>query len=206
MKRPAIIAVFASMVTLLFSACASPPHDYFYTLSANAAQEQQRVAALPAVRIAIGRITLTELVDRPQLVLQVAANEVTVLEQRRWAQALKTQIPHVVADNLSYLLNAPQVAAYPRTGPEPEYQVTLDVQRFDSRLGDGVTLDLLWNLRRPQDGAMRQGRATVELAAPTSDYAALVAAHSGALATASRAIAQAIADLAATPSGSPTPR
>jgi len=149
--------------------------------------------------VAVGPITLPEVVDRPQLVLRVSPNEVTFVELHRWAGPLKSEIPRVIADNLAGYLNVKQVAAYPQNaGDNAEYRVLVDIQRFDSTLGESVTIDALWTIKRPSDGAMRTGRSSAKESSSGS-YDAMVAAHSRALATISREIAEAIRALSTTP-------
>jgi uncharacterized lipoprotein YmbA len=75
---------------------------------------------------------------------------------------------------------------------EPDYRVILDVQRFDSALAEGATLEVMWTVRRMKDGEQETGRARVYEAAAGSGYDELVAAHTRALAAVSRNIAEAI--------------
>ena len=72
-------------------------------------------AASSAYSIAVGPITLPEVVDRPQIVLRAGPNEVTFVELHRWAGPLKSEIPRIIADNLAAELNVKRVAAYPQS-------------------------------------------------------------------------------------------
>ena len=121
--------VFLSLLLLI--ACTSPPRERFYTLEAPEAP----AAADAALSIAVGPVTIPDLVDRPQFVVRVGANQVTITEQARWAEPLKSAIARVVAANLASALSARAVS--PRNG-EVDYRVALDVQRFDSGPGDSV--------------------------------------------------------------------
>jgi uncharacterized protein len=183
-----------------FAGCGSSPRETYYTLSAAGAMNGAApVSAESTYSVAVGPITLPEVVDRPQLVLRVGPNEVTFVELHRWAGPLKSEIPRVIADNLAGYLNVKQVAAYPQSaGDNAEYRVVVDIQRFDSTLGESVAIDALWTVRRPSDGAMRTGRSTARESSG-GNYDALVAAHSRALATVSREIAEAIRSLSTTP-------
>jgi len=75
---------------------------------------------------------------------------------------------------------------------ERTYVGIIDLQRFDSTLGDAATLDVLWTVRLAGSGKLRGGRSAVREAAGVDGYDALVAAHARALASVSRDIAQAI--------------
>ena len=192
------IALVSVMVTLL-AGCGSSPTASFYTLSAGAAPEGMAPPqATAAYRVAIGPVTVPEVVDRPQFVVRVGANRVTIAEQQRWAAPLKSEIPRVIAENLSQLLGTKQVSAYPQSATsDAEYRVSVDIQRFDSALGEAVTIDALWAVRRAS-GEPSTGRSLVSEPAGGGGYDALVAAHNRALARVSRDIAEAIrsADMA----------
>lgn len=192
------VAVFLTITALI--GCGSSPRETYHTLSAGAAMDGATPASSEsAYSIAVGPITLPEVVDRPQLVLRIGPNEVTFVELHRWAGPLKSEIPRVIADNLAAYLNVRQVAAYPQSaGDNAEYRVLVDVQRFDSTLGESVTIDALWTIKRQSDGASRTGRSTARESSG-GNYDAMVAAHSRALATVSREIAEAIRSLSTTP-------
>ncbi len=185
----------ASMVfaVLVLAGCGSSPKETYYTLSAAAAMNGAAPASGEAsYSVAVGPVTLPESVDRPQLVLRVGPNEVTFVELHRWAGPLRGEIPRIVADNLAAYLNVKRVAAYPQSaGDNADYRVLVDIQRFDSTLGESVTIDALWTIKRQSDGALRTGRSTAKESSGGS-YDAMVAAHSRALATISRDIAEAI--------------
>lgn len=180
--------------------CGSSPKETYYTLSADAVVN----GAIPAsgesaYSIAVGSITLPEVVDRPQFVLRAGPNEVTFVELHRWAGPLKSEIPRIVADNLATDLNVKRVTAYPQNaGENADYRVLIDIQRFDSTLGESVTIDALWSVKRTSDGALRTGRSTARESSSGGTYEAVVAAHSRALATISREIAEAIRFISAT--------
>jgi hypothetical protein len=110
-------------------------------------------------------------------------------EQARWAESLRGAIARVVTANLAAAMNG-KVA--PQRGADPDYRVTLDVQRFESTLGDGVLIDAVWSVTR-KSGERKVGHTVAREKAGGPDYDRLAAAHSAALATVSREIAAAIA-------------
>jgi uncharacterized protein len=181
----------ACLVLLALAACGTPPKERYYTLSPAAANAP--AAGGSALGIAVGPVTVPEMVDQPQLVVQVAANQVTLYEFQRWASPLKSEIARVIAANLAQELGTARVWTYAQTTlANPDYQVLLDVQRFDSVLGEAVTIDALWSIRRAAGGAPRTGRSSVRETVSGPGFDALVAAHSRALARVSQDIAGAI--------------
>ena len=174
--------------------CASSPSETYYTLSVGAAVNGATPAGSESVySVAVGPITLPEVVDRPQFVLRAGPNEVTIVELHRWAGPLRSEIPRIIADNLAADLNVKRVAAYPQSaGDNADYRVLVDIQRFDSTLGESVTIDALWTVKRVSDGVLRTGRSTARESSGRGAYEAVAAAHSRALATISHEIAEAI--------------
>ena len=174
--------------------CGSVLRENFYTLSAVAAPEHAGTAnSVPDVAVIVDAATVPELVDRPQFVVSVGESRVSILEQQRWAEPLKTQISRTVAMNLARLLGTTRVSMQPQAGGgDADYRVTLDVQRFESRPGDAVVIEILWTVRRVAPPEVKSGRSAVREKIGTEGYDALVAAHSRALATISRDIAAAI--------------
>ena len=185
------IALACSCIVLL-AACGSPPKERYYTLTM-AATAPAPAAGASAASIAVGPVTVPESVDQPQLVVRVAANEVSMYEFQRWASPLKSEIARVIAANLAQELGTARVWAYAQTTlANPDYQVLVDIQRFDSVLGEAVTIDALWTVRRAAGGATKTGRSSVRETVSGAGFDALVAAHSRALASVSRDIAGAI--------------
>lgn len=181
----------ALLLVLVLAACGTPLTERFYTLDTSG---RPQPAAQPArYRIAVGPVTVPALVDRPQMVLRDGAHRVTLAEQSRWAEPLKDNIERVVAGNLALLLDDAEVAAASQSAAEAAgYRVLLDVQRFDSVLGEAATLEVLWTVRAADGSVTAAGRSLIREPAGGPGYDALVAAHDRALAALSRAVAAAI--------------
>ncbi|CAE6817637.1 hypothetical protein R75461_05949 [Paraburkholderia nemoris] len=182
---------FAIALTVAALAGCASPKATFYTLSPQAPGEST-APAMP-VTVLIGSVTVPDLVDRPQIVVRASANQVTIDEFARWADSLKSQIPRVIAADLSQELNSPHVSAYPMAGdPTAVYRVQIDVQRLDATLGDAVMVDALWSVSPPGKHAPLSGRSTVREPCGGAGYDAMVAAYSRAFATISRDISASI--------------
>jgi len=184
-------------VVLVLCGCASSPPAQFYTLSATAASELARVARSDD-RIVVGPAAVAESVDRPQLVVRLSENRVTLVEEARWAEPLASAIPRVIAEDLGRLLNSDGVRAYPQNPEGFEYQVFLEVLRFELAPNEAATLELAWTLRA-SNGERRFGRTLVRERVEGAGYEALVAAQSRALRTVSAEIAHALGRRAVRP-------
>jgi uncharacterized lipoprotein YmbA len=168
--------------------CASPPAR-FYTLSANLPPGTQA----PGIAVVVGPVAIPAQVDRPQMVIAEAPNRVRLEEYNRWASPLADAIAAAVAENLATLLGTPRVTLFPdRTAGDSVYRVTIEVQQFDSALGEAATLGAVWTVRRAEDGRNATGRTRVRKPANGPGYDDLAAAHGQALATMSQDIASAL--------------
>jgi uncharacterized lipoprotein YmbA len=177
--------------------CGSSPPIHFYTLSAEASLDP--VAPVKDDRsISVGPVTLPEVIERPQFVLRTSPNRVTLVEEHRWAEPLQSEIPRILAENLSRLLGTKQVAVYPQSaGDHAESRVAVDVQRFESTLGSRVSIDVLWTIRQGSgsEALFKTGRSSLEEPVADPSYEALAAALSRGLVRVSRDIADAIRSL-----------
>ena len=189
----------------ILSACGTSPPERFFTLAADPPPVTAATQSAPGFSIVVGPVTVPEIVDRPQFVLRSSANRIEIAEFARWAAPLKSEIPRVVADHLSRLLEGsrPSTSAQRATGV-PDYRVLIDVQRFESAPGDSATIHALWEVRG-RTGLPLGGRSAASEPAGAG-YDDLVAAHSRALAAISRDIAAAIASLRAAPAALDPPR
>jgi len=171
--------------------CASP-RSSFYTLSPSA----KPAADAAGYSVAVGPVSVPEVVDRPQIVVRTGPNQLSIDEFNRWASTLPEEIARAVAGNLGSTLGTSRVSVYP--GPASSgarYRVAVDVMSFESAPGDSATLDAVWIVRSEKDGPPRTGRTTATEAVRENGYPALVAAHGRALGRLSADIAGAIREL-----------
>jgi uncharacterized lipoprotein YmbA len=107
-------------------------------------------------------------------------------------EPLKTAIPRALAGMLMAELGTPRVlAGRGVAGPAPDFRVAIDVQRFESSLADGATLDAAWTVT-PARGPARTGRTLAQERLPTRDHAGIAAAHRRALERLAKDLAAAI--------------
>ncbi|MDD2310725.1 MAG: PqiC family protein [Desulfuromonadaceae bacterium] len=172
--------------------CSRSPRVTFYTLEP-VVQAESTAATTVFPAVTVGPVTLPEVVDRPQLVLRVAANRVNILETHRWAEPLKSEIPRTIAENLRSLLGSSRVSSYlQHAGADAEYRVLVDIQRFEASPEGIVTVEAAWSLHRVAGGTSQNGRSLVQESAGTGGYDPLVAAYGRALLAVSRDLAGAI--------------
>ena len=178
-----------ALVAAAAAGCGTSAPTRFYTLASTAAAD-----AAPPTRtgVMVGPVSVPASVDRPQFVVQVAPNRVEIDEFNRWAAPLGESIARTVAGDLSALLGTPDVATAPFANFDPDYRVTIDVQRFDSVQGEAALVEAVWAVRKTAGGETRSGRTLAREALQGEGFEALAAAHSRALAKLAADIAAAI--------------
>ena len=190
MRNRTAITSLCCILAAVWAGCASPRSD-FYTLSPSA----KAAPAAAGYSVAVGPVSVPEIVDRPQIVVRTGPNQVFIDEFHRWGSPLRDGIARGIAGNLAGLLGA-QVSVFPHpTSFAAKYRAAVDVMVFDSTPGDSAALDAVWGIRGAGGGAISSGRTTVRETVPDDSYASLVAAHSRALEKLSGDIADAIRGL-----------
>jgi uncharacterized lipoprotein YmbA len=179
------------LMALALCGCAvSSARTHFYALSAEGAPPAAAARAASGLRVSVWQVAIPEMVDRNQMVVRLDAHRVEIADFHRWAEPLRRGIPRVLAENLAQQLGdgAVVVAGQP-AGFTPEVRITLDMQKFDAVLGEGVMVEALWSVR-PIRGEARTGRSAFEEKVVAGDYAAIAAAYSRALGRVARDIGE----------------
>jgi uncharacterized protein len=187
-------AVIVVIAAVFLCGCASPS-PRFYTLT----PIQNEVAYKGASQshravIGIGPIKMAEYLEQSKIVTRPGDNQVLKAEFDRWAGPLKNNFVNVLAEDIGFFLPSAQILLYPFRVPEPvDYQVMVDVTRFDGKLGEAVWLDSRWTIvAGPENKLIKTQPSSIVEPVTGSKYEDLVAAESRALDTLSREIAQAI--------------
>ncbi|HMS86372.1 MAG TPA: PqiC family protein [Nitrospira sp.] len=195
MRWRIVRAIVMTTVCGLTGGCLSSPPTHFYTLSVEAPTAREAAGA-PGFRIVIDPMTIPEVVDRPQFVLRSGPNTVSLIEEHRWAESLKREIPRVLAENIGRLLGTEEVWVYPqhRAGPVG-YRLSVHLPKFETNNGRDVSLEALWTITRTLsegEDQRKQGRSHVHLPVEGEGYGAIASSYSRALAVVSEEIAAAI--------------
>jgi len=147
------------------------------------------------IRLGVGRVLLSEWLNRPQIVSRVGANRVRMADFSQWAEPLEKGIQRVLSENLVRLTGSDQVFFYPwPSRTEIDLMVEVAVIQFGGDTDGDVSLAARWRLIGPDGLEARplQSSSYAESAADRSTDA-LVAAMSRTLDSLSRDIAFAIA-------------
>lgn len=196
MKGPIANLNVILFLAVALAGCGSSAPARFYTLDSTALPQ---AAPIGRETVMIGPVSVPGAVDQPQFVVQLAPNRVDVDEFNRWAAPLNDGIARAVAGDLAAQLGTPNVVTAPAANFNPTYQVTIDVQRFESIKGQAALLEAVWTVHNTVSGDTRTGRTVAREPVQSDSFEALAAAHSRAIARMSGDIAAAIREEAANP-------
>jgi len=145
------------------------------------------------ISVSVGPVSIPAAVDRPQIVVATAANQLRLDDFNRWASPLQENLSSVIADNLRR--SAGQLArdAFPEDLERGcDFRVAIEVTRFESIPGQWATLEAAWTVRRMADASCRRNRTSVREPVSDNSFEALAAAHSRVAARLSQDIAEAV--------------
>ena len=182
----------AGVCSLWLAGCATGPPPTFYVLQSPDSVELTGVER--GVAVGVGPVELAPYLDRPQIVNRDSRFRLDLSEANQWAEPLKFAIPRAIAVNLSNLLQSNRVYLIPMRRQVPlDYQVAIDIPRFDGQLGGDAILSARWTVFRKDTSEVLLAKISViREASESSDFEAMVAAGSRALEKLSEQIASAI--------------
>jgi uncharacterized lipoprotein YmbA len=196
MRRPVLRLAPATIAAGLFLwGCAATTPTRFYTLSGLSSSAGEATEKLPHVAVGVGPVTLPEYLNRPQIVTRAGSNRIILADFDSWAEPLDGLFARTLTQNLSLLLGTDDVVPLPlRRTIRLDYDVEVNVNRFDVDSGGHTVLDARWEVYRDASGQLvHRARATIVETAAANDQVADVQALSRALGDLSRQIAAAIA-------------
>ena len=178
------------VLPLLLAGCGTTQPSKFYILSPVPSGGPATVTDQGPV-VGLGPVTLPKYLDRPQIVQRSGHNQLLLSESHRWAEPLTNNFIRVLAENLSVSTPTKQVALYPwNRSTRIDYQVSVDVMRFDADTSGDAELSAAWTVRETKSGEIIfKGRSTLNQPALAPGYAAIAAGQSRLLAAFAREIA-----------------
>jgi len=121
-------------------------------------------------------------------------NQARLEEFHRWVGPLQNGIARVVAENLVAMRDAAR-EHFPADCRRRRLLVVIEMQRFDSTLGEAAQLDTSWTATGTKDGKMQMGRTTMREPVAAPDFEGLDGVHSRALARLSQDVADGVRSL-----------
>ena len=166
-----------------------------YSMSSN---EERALTEGEGVMLAIGPVRVREYLSRPEIVTRTRENNIVVHDFHSWGESLDRNFTVVLGANLSYLLSTDRIVFFPwRRRPNFDYQIVVDVMRFEGDLGGEASLLVhyyIWEVGEGEVEDRRMGTWKSSFSRQTQDdsYEALVATMSELVGDLSREIAEKI--------------
>lgn len=141
----------------------------FYVLAAAAAPR----TTASSLAVGLGPITFPAYLDRPELAVRVDANHIAYQDAARWAEPLKQSFARVLATDLSNLLGAERIIAFPwyRT-TKIDYAVAIDVTRFEAQSDGTAILVASWTVGRDDQQPLASNVATLSRSGGSAEQTA----------------------------------
>ena len=194
--RPTIQILVTCLCVAMLAGCGVTQPARFYILTPVGFGGESGV---PGPALGIGPVDFPAYLDRPEIAHRSGGNQLHFADSDRWAEPLKTTFTRTLAENLSVMLPSDRINLYPwARSARIDYQISIDVARFDADASGTVVLVAGWEIIRPDDSkVISQHKRSYTEAAGGMVYPAIVAAQSRAVERLARDIAAAITGQAA---------
>ena len=111
-------------------------------------------AGAKALALGLGPVKFPAYLNREEMVTRSSPNKVELSDINRWAEPLDKDFVTVLAQNFTTLLGA-QVKTFPWYRPANlDYQIALDITRFDTDSKGSATIMGRWEIEDPDTGAV----------------------------------------------------
>jgi len=147
-----------------------------------------------ALSVGIGPVVLPSYLTRSEIVRRGGENRLVYNQNQLWGEPLEQGFRRVLGEDLGETLRTVQIFQYPwSTGIRVEYQIPIQILRFEAEEGGLVSLDARWGIRRPGENALLISQESRIVEAPRdASTGSVVTAMSGAVRRLSDEIATAI--------------
>jgi hypothetical protein len=171
----------ALLLPLLVVGCAKAPPPDFYLLAPGTPTQLPGFEA--GVAVGVGPIELPLHLDRNQIVSRETSTKLRLPEQNQWAEPLKAGFTRVLLVTLGLELDSNRIYELPtRKRRSLDYQVAVDVFRFDGEIGGEVILGARWSLLTSDGNDILLSKVSqIREPVRTADYHAFVSAQSRAV-------------------------
>jgi len=176
-----------------------PDASRFYVLTpaldrSNGLPASAAPASPSGLNLGLGPIIFPEYLDRSQMVNRVSENRVELSSRNRWAEPLAQSFAQTLSNNLSESLATRSIVAYPwYRSAAPDYQIRIQVVRFETDWTGNARLVASWTIVDPASGRqLSAGTSNLSEPVKGSDADASAAALSRVLGAFSTELATAI--------------
>jgi len=133
-------------VLLVLSACSTSPKSTLYLLKP-VEPTQAKFTTQQPVSVYLQAVNFPDYLDRPQMVLRKDSVTLDMQEFQRWGEPLNTSFERVFRENLEMRLASAKVLSKKIFSAMVfDYQLAIEVSRFDTNAQQQAILQLNWTL------------------------------------------------------------
>ena len=145
------------------------------------------------ISVLVGPVSVPAYLDRDQIISRQSGAEITVFDFDHWAEPLSNNLKRVLITNLSLLLGSDEIYDFDRRNPiTTEYQLEVDVFRFDFNEDGKVVLLAFWTILNERGEVLRREKTILEASSSGENISSRVAAQNVVISDLSRKIADVI--------------
>lgn len=97
--------------------------------------------------IKLGSVSIPDILDQAQIVTRIGENRLQVDDFNRWGGDFEKDIQRTLAENISILLPTVRVVMNQEVSLlAVDYQIIVNVRKFDGELGGEITLNVDWSI------------------------------------------------------------
>ncbi|WP_455221800.1 PqiC family protein [Kaarinaea lacus] len=182
LKQQYWVVICFSLMSLLLAGCGTTPPSRYYMLNSipQVSTESSPDQLEANVHVGIGPVTLPKYLDRYAIVIRSEGAEVMINDMHLWAEPLADNFTRVLANNINLLVSAADTSIYPWQNQNTiDYQVTVDVLRFDADINNNVILSAHWTIYgKDNNHPLYVGKTLIREKAGNNNYESLVSTQS----------------------------
>ena len=172
--------IYASSLVLIGCASTQPAQYYMLTGIEDIRENTSPTISTSGARIGLGPINFPEYLERSAIILRSPGAEIIINDYHRWAEPLDKNFLRVLSGNLQTLLNNTSIVMFPwNNSKDIDYQVVIQVARFDADLSNTVQLAAHWTIQRKSDGKiLHEQKSIITQTAESKDFPVIVETQS----------------------------
>ena len=186
--------VLTFLLLAVGSGCAKTPAPDIYLL--DSAAPTHLPGFEKGIAVGVGPVELAPYLDRGQIISRESATKLKASEGHQWGEPLKAGFTRVLMVNLGLELDSNRIYEFPtRQRRSLDYQVAVDILRFDGALSGEVVLGVRWTLLSGDGKRVLVSKvSSIEEAVQQPSYESFVNAQSRAVVQLAREVADAVRD------------
>lgn len=179
-QQKSVVVTF--LACLLLTGCGTTQPSRYYMLNSISHDTHEKPVNQneAKVHIGVGPIKVPKYLDRYPIVKRSTGAEVIIDDTHRWAEPLADNLARVIANNLNLLVGAADISIHPWSNSnEMDYQIVVDVLRFDADMYNNIVLSAHWTITgKESKHSLYKQNTLIKEKADNGDYATLVSTQS----------------------------